>query len=82
VLTPQQGIDLRIRIAERAHDTETAFGVATNAAAVKNAEEAIKAALLVNGGSSVAMLAFVGSDWLFYLGADLCGDIFQQLDPS
>jgi len=61
VLTPQQELDLRIRLAERAHDTETAFGVATNAAAVKNAEEAIKAALLVNGGSSVAMLAFLGT---------------------
>jgi hypothetical protein len=32
-----------------------------NAAAVKNAEEAIKAALLINGGSSVAMLAFIGT---------------------
>jgi hypothetical protein len=52
---------MRVRIAERAHDTETAFGAATNAAAVKNAEDAIKAALLVNGGSSVAMLAFLGT---------------------
>jgi hypothetical protein len=61
VLTPQQALEMRVRIAERAHDTETAFGAATNAAAVKNAEEAIKAALLVNGGSSVAMLAFLGT---------------------
>jgi hypothetical protein len=28
---------------------------------VKNAEEAIKTALLINGGSSVAMLAFIGT---------------------
>lgn len=61
VLTPQQALDMRVRIAERTHDTETAFGTATNAAAVKNAEEAIKAALLINGGSSVAMLAFLGT---------------------
>jgi hypothetical protein len=60
-LSPQQQLEMRVRIAERLHDTETAFGVATNAAAVKNAEEAIKAALLVNGGSSVAMLAFLGT---------------------
>lgn len=61
VLTPQQQLEMRVRIAERAHDTETAFGAATNAAAVKNAEEAIKAALLVNSGSCVAMLAFLGT---------------------
>jgi|GEM_PF-2910535 len=61
VLTPQQELDLRIRLAERAHDTETDFGAATNVAAVKSAEEALKAALLINGGSSVAMLAFLGT---------------------
>ena len=61
ILTPQQQLEGRIRIAERLHDTETSFGIAANAAAMQNAEEALKAALLVNGGSSVAMLAFLGT---------------------
>jgi hypothetical protein len=61
ILTAQEALELRVRLAERAHDTETAFGAATNAAAVKSAEEAIKAAMLINGGSSVAMLAFIGT---------------------
>jgi hypothetical protein len=60
-LTPQQVLEMQVRIAERLHDTETDFGTATNAAAVKSAEEALKAALLINGGSSVAMLAFLGT---------------------
>jgi hypothetical protein len=47
--------------AQRVHDAETEFGMSANAAAVKNAEEAIKAAILINGGSSVAMLAFIGT---------------------
>jgi hypothetical protein len=61
LLSPQQQLEMRVRIAERLHDTESAFGIAANAAAIKNAEEALKAALLVNGGSSVAMLAFIGT---------------------
>ena len=60
-LTPQEALEMRMRAAERAHDTETAFGTANNTAAVKSGEEAIKAALLINGGSSVAMLAFIGT---------------------
>ena len=60
-LTPNEALEIRVRAAERAHDDEKEFGVAANAAAVKNAEEAIKTALLINGGSSVAMLAFIGT---------------------
>lgn len=60
-LAPQETLDLLIKTAERAHDDELAFGTKANEAAVKNAEEAIKAALLVNGGSCIAMLAFVGT---------------------
>src|ERR1700680_3543351 len=52
---------MRVRAAERAHDDEKEFGAAANNAAVKGAEEAIKAALLINGGGSVAMLAFIGT---------------------
>lgn len=60
-MTPDEQLQMRVRAAERAHDAETEFSKAANAAAVKNAEEAIKAALLINGGSSVAMLAFIGT---------------------
>jgi hypothetical protein len=61
-------LDLIVRAAERAHDDEKEFGAKANDAATKAAEEAIRAAILINGGSSVAMLAFIGSvaskDWL------------------
>jgi hypothetical protein len=46
---------------ERHHDIELQFGTAAHTAAVKSAEEALKAVLLVNGGSCVAMLAFLGT---------------------
>ena len=61
ILTPNEALEMRVRAAERAHDDEKEFGAAANSAAVKGAEEAIKAALLINGGSSVAMLAFIGT---------------------
>jgi hypothetical protein len=59
--TPSEALEMRVRVAERAHDVETEFGTAANAAAIKNAEEVIKAATLINGGASVAMLAFIGT---------------------
>lgn len=46
---------------EHVHKIELDFGNSTMATAVKNAEEAIKAVLLVNGGSCVSMLAFIGT---------------------
>jgi hypothetical protein len=61
VLNPQQQLELRIRLAERAHDLQTEFGNKANDAAVKAAEEVIKASILINGGSAVAMLAFIGT---------------------
>jgi hypothetical protein len=61
ILTPNEALEMRVRVAERAHDVETEFGTAANAAAIKNAEEVIKAATLINGGGSVAMLAFIGT---------------------
>jgi hypothetical protein len=60
-LDPKDRIQMRVRAAERAHDDETAFGKGANEAAIKAGEEAIKAAILINGGSSVAMLAFIGT---------------------
>jgi hypothetical protein len=50
-----------IRAAERAHDSETAFGKIANDHAVKAGEEVVKAVILINGGSCVAMLAFIGT---------------------
>ncbi|RTE92453.1 hypothetical protein [Bradyrhizobium sp. LVM 105] len=61
VLDPKEHLALRVRLAEREHDKETEFGRKANEAAVKAAEEAIKAVILINGGSSVAMLAFIGT---------------------
>ena len=61
LLTPDEQLQMRVRAAERAHDDERDFATAANAAAIKNAQEAIKAVILINGGSSVAMLAFIGT---------------------
>lgn len=61
ILDPKEQLEMRVRAAERAHDDETAFGKVANEAAVKSGEEAIKAMILINGGSSVAMLAFIGT---------------------
>src|SRR3954453_10240257 len=61
VLNEKERLELKIRAAERTHDLETAFGKAANEAAVKAGEEAIKATILINGGSSIAMLAFIGT---------------------
>src|SRR6266446_6671491 len=61
VLGPKEQLELRVRLAERAHDVATQFGAKANEAATKAAEEAIKAVILINGGSSIAMLAFIGT---------------------
>ena len=60
-MTPDEQLQMRVRAAERAHDDERDFATAANAAAIKNAEEAIKTVILINGGSSIAMLAFIGT---------------------
>lgn len=60
-LDPKDRLQMRVRAAERAHDDEMTFGQRANDAAIKAAEEAIKAVILINGGSSVAMLAFIGT---------------------
>ncbi|MCP1854233.1 MULTISPECIES: hypothetical protein [unclassified Bradyrhizobium] len=59
-MTPEEQFQLKIRAAERQHDSETKFGDAADASAVKSGEEAIKAVSLVNGGAAVAMLTFIG----------------------
>ncbi|MGY4501991.1 hypothetical protein ACVWYH_005948 [Bradyrhizobium sp. GM24.11] len=53
--------DTHRELALRAHDREAEFFKTNNDAAIKSGEEAIKALTLINGGSSVAMLAFLGT---------------------
>jgi hypothetical protein len=57
----QQPEDLNRELALRAHERESEFFNTNNNAAIKSGEDAIKALTLINGGSSVAMLAFVGT---------------------
>jgi hypothetical protein len=61
ILTPQQQLEMRIRAAERAHDVSNEFARGANQAAISSGQEAIKALVLINGGSCVAMLAFIGT---------------------
>jgi hypothetical protein len=53
--------DINREAALRVHDRESDFWKTNNDAAIKSGEEAIKALILINGGSSVAMLAFIGT---------------------
>jgi hypothetical protein len=52
--------ELKRMDAHRAHDTETEFGNKNSEAAINSANAVIKTALLINGGSAVAMLASIG----------------------
>jgi len=61
ILDSKEQFELQVRAAERAHDVETEFGKNANEAALESGREALKAMILVNGGSSVAMLAFIGT---------------------
>jgi hypothetical protein len=58
---PQKAFELNQRAAERAHDDELAFFRVTNEATIKSGENAIRAAILINGGACVAIMAFVGA---------------------
>lgn len=49
------------RMAERYHDQELNFSKYMNEAAINNANIALRALVLVNGGAAIAVLAFVGS---------------------
>jgi hypothetical protein len=57
----QKAYETNQRAAERAHDGEVAFFQAVNEAAIRSGENAIKAAILINGGACVAIMAFVGA---------------------
>jgi hypothetical protein len=52
--------ELKLRAAERAHDDATKFSLGTNAAAIDNANLALRTAVLINGGAAVSVLAFIG----------------------
>ena len=47
--------------AYREHDAETEFGRVANKAAIDSATETLKAIVLINGGSCVAILTFIGT---------------------
>jgi hypothetical protein len=58
---PQKVYEINQRAAERAHDGELTFFHAVNEATIKSGENAIRAAILINGGACVAIMAFVGA---------------------
>lgn len=60
-VTPDEIYKLKIDAALRAHERETGFGNAANKAAVDSGAQALKSIFLVNGGSCVAILAFIGT---------------------
>jgi hypothetical protein len=52
--------ELKLRDAKRAHDSATDFAAKVNAAALDNANLAMRTAVLINGGAAVSVLAFIG----------------------
>ena len=55
------GEDLRRRDAERAHDKNHEAWLKTSQAAVAAGNQALRVALLINGGAAVSLLTFVGA---------------------
>lgn len=47
--------------ANRIHDKISKFVADVNEAAIKSSEIALRAAILINGGAAVSLLAFIGS---------------------
>lgn len=58
-MSDQGQYERNLRAAERAHDLANDLGMRMNEASARDAQEAIKIALLINGGAAVAMLAFI-----------------------
>ena len=48
------------RDAHREHDKVTEFHRAVNEAAIRGGDAALRAAMLINGGAAVSVLAFIG----------------------
>jgi hypothetical protein len=60
-MSDQSNHDRKLREAERAHDLVNDLGKRMTEAACRDAQEAIKVALLINGGAAVAILAFIST---------------------
>jgi len=60
-MSDQNEYERNLRSAEREHDLTNDVGKRLLDAAVKDAQEAIKVVLLLNSGSAVAVLAFIGT---------------------
>jgi hypothetical protein len=60
-MTSEELTKMRIAAAARAHDAEKEFGRMANKAAIDSATETLKAIVLINGGSCVAILTFIGT---------------------
>src|SRR2546423_10884028 len=58
-MSDQNQYERNMRAAERAHDLANDLGMRMNEASARDAQEAIKIALLINGGAAVAILAFI-----------------------
>jgi len=71
--TPQSANDREIRAAERAHDHVKARELTLMDAATRDATEAIRVALAINGGAAVAVLTFTGA--VTYKGGLALGDL-------
>jgi hypothetical protein len=56
----QHKYEITMRAAERAHDRLTEQGNSFNESATRDAQGGIRILLAINGGSAVAILAFVG----------------------
>lgn len=60
-MSDQRAYDRNQRAAERQHDLIDDLGKRLTEASVRDAQEAIKIALLINAGAAVAILAFISS---------------------
>jgi hypothetical protein len=60
-VSDQSDHDRNIRAAERAHDNVNALARIAAEASTKDAQEAIKISFLINGGATVAVLAFLST---------------------
>ena len=58
-MSDQNQYERNMRAAERAHDLANDLGMRMNEASARDAQEAIKIALLINGGAAVVILAFI-----------------------
>jgi hypothetical protein len=63
----QRTHEMTIRAAERAHDLTKEYELTIIDAATRDAQEAVKVAVAINGGAAIAILAFVSTHNADYL---------------